>query len=146
MISYMRGDLLDVKQGIIVHGVNCQGIMGAGIALAIRSKWPRVFDAYQFRCAEHRPAALLGTVQLVEINPELLVANAFTQLHLGRRAVSYDALAECFERLGEMAGSRNLALHFPLIGSGLGSGKWRIIERIIDESAVTPEKFLWVLP
>ena len=32
------GDILDIEKGIIVHQVNCQGVMGAGLAKQIKSK------------------------------------------------------------------------------------------------------------
>jgi O-acetyl-ADP-ribose deacetylase (regulator of RNase III) len=35
MIETRKGSLLDAT-GIIVHGCNCQGVMGSGVALAIK--------------------------------------------------------------------------------------------------------------
>ena len=32
-------DLLDIEQGMIVHGCNAQGVMGAGVADQIRRKY-----------------------------------------------------------------------------------------------------------
>lgn len=148
MISRNVGSLLDVTHGILVHGVNCQGMMGAGIAAAIASKWPNVLHRYRLFCRDRgteHAYTMLGQVQLVEIAPELFVANAFTQPDPGPCA-SYDAIAECFERLGGMAGARNLPLHFPLIGCGIGGLRWPVVAAIIDECAITPEKHLWVLP
>ena len=44
MIKNTIGDLLNIKQPIIIgHQVNCLGIMGAGIAKSIKSKWFNVF-------------------------------------------------------------------------------------------------------
>lgn len=40
MIKIVKGDLLKVEKGIIVHQVNCQKTMGSGIALSIRKKYP----------------------------------------------------------------------------------------------------------
>jgi len=41
------GDILKVKSGFIVHQVNCQKVMGGGLALAIRKKWPIVYERYK---------------------------------------------------------------------------------------------------
>ena len=43
MIEYVRGDLLNVRDGLILHGVNCQRKMNAGIAKQIREKYPEVY-------------------------------------------------------------------------------------------------------
>lgn len=40
MIEYRKGNLLDITSGVIVHGCNMRGVMGSGVALAIRNKYP----------------------------------------------------------------------------------------------------------
>ena len=37
MITEKRGDLLNAKENIIAHQVNCKGVMGAGIAKLIKN-------------------------------------------------------------------------------------------------------------
>lgn len=32
MVKHIKGDILDVTEGIIVQQVNCFGVMGAGLA------------------------------------------------------------------------------------------------------------------
>ena len=39
-----HGDILSVANGIIVHQVNAQGVMGSGLAKQIREKYPMAFD------------------------------------------------------------------------------------------------------
>lgn len=156
MITTIKGDLLKEKHGIIVHGCNCLGVMGAGIALQIATKWPNVLNQYRMHLKRHgfgglgpKPAAprALGTYHVVPVGRELLVANAITQIDVGgTRPVSYDAVAQCFEALGKVAHELGLPLKFPAIGSGLGGGKWPIVAAIIDESVPdVVEKQLFVL-
>lgn len=38
MVKYIKGDILNVTEGIIVQQVNCKGVMGAGLAKQIRDK------------------------------------------------------------------------------------------------------------
>ena len=40
-------DILSVTKGIITHQFNCQGVMGCGIELQIRQKWPEVYQRYK---------------------------------------------------------------------------------------------------
>ena len=39
------GNILSNNSGIIVHGVNCQKVMGSGIALQIKNQYPIVYSS-----------------------------------------------------------------------------------------------------
>ena len=49
-IQYLKGDIFDSKAQIIVNTVNCQGVMGKGLALAFKERFPDMFAAYQHDC------------------------------------------------------------------------------------------------
>lgn len=140
MISYMEGDITRVSSGIIVHGVNCQGMMGSGVAKAVQAKWPQVYDSYcshigGYLDGRHTRSELLGRIDVVEIDPFLTIVNAFTQLNYGKdgkRYVSYDAVARCFEAIAFVAKEKDKWIYIPQIGAGLGGGNWSVISRIID--------------
>lgn len=36
MIKIIQGDLLEAKENIIAHQVNCKGVMGSGVAKQIK--------------------------------------------------------------------------------------------------------------
>lgn len=44
------GDILESKAQTLVNTVNCVGIMGKGIALEFKSRFPEMFKDYQMRC------------------------------------------------------------------------------------------------
>ena len=46
-MDFIQKDITTERHGLIIHGVNCQGVMGSGVALAIRNKWPVVYDEYK---------------------------------------------------------------------------------------------------
>lgn len=135
-IIYRKGNLLDVQSGVIAHGVNCQGVMGSGVALAIKQKYPAAYSNYHKKCKDHfqwpdKPtSAMLGDVQVVKINDNLRVANCFTQDSYGinKRQVNYEAVSKCFRELD----IRFVEVNIPKIGAGLGGGNWKVIEAIID--------------
>lgn len=48
MIRIVDGDLFAARDvDIIAHQVNCQGVMGSGVALQVRKLFPDVFDGYK---------------------------------------------------------------------------------------------------
>lgn len=172
MITTHEGDLLTLEKGILVHGCNCLGAMGSGIAELIRRKWPEVYEEYKER--ENEVGLFLGDIVAVAggdfygsfsgivekgvvvvgtatIPPEVIVVNAMTQFNTAGSAddvvVDYDAISAAFSRIKILARDTGLPVHFPLIGCGLANGKWEEVAPRI-EAALGPdiEKHLWILP
>ena len=50
MIRYIAGDILNSNEDIIVQQVNCQNVMGSGLAKAIYTKWPVEQTGYHKYC------------------------------------------------------------------------------------------------
>ena len=50
MIDIINGNILNCSENIIVHQTNCLGVMGAGLALQLRKKYPIIFDKYKILC------------------------------------------------------------------------------------------------
>ena len=141
------GNLLDVTSGHIVHGCNAQGVMGSGVALAVKLKY---IDAYlDYRNIHCNTGLELGIAYPYEINDKLILWNAITQEGFGQptRNCSYDAIQTCFENINEAAISIATVpkeIHIPAIGAGLGGGNWEIIREIIEQTCTVPVT-LWLL-
>lgn len=149
------GSLLDeVKTGIILQQVNAQGVMGSGIAKSIRDRWESVWLAYaQKMGAPYTQSSggthLLGTIIPVEVEPDLWVINVVGQQFFGRdarRYTSYDALDKGLLEVKRWTLEHpRLDIHHPTIGCGLGGGKWKIVQAII-EAHLGPDTTLWLRP
>jgi O-acetyl-ADP-ribose deacetylase (regulator of RNase III)/uncharacterized protein YwgA len=50
MIKVLVGDLFQSKAQTLVNTVNCVGIMGKGIALGFKERFPEMFEDYEARC------------------------------------------------------------------------------------------------
>ena len=46
-IIFITGDLFDTKANVILHQVNCQGVMGSGIAAEIKRRFPQAYEDYK---------------------------------------------------------------------------------------------------
>lgn len=149
-IETRTGDMLALKRGILVHGCNAKGAMGAGIALAIKKQYPSAFRVY--REAYERNGLALGTITVAEPEPELVIVNAVTQDHWrdSNPAVvlaDYGAIEQAFRLVRGIALARKLPVHFPLIGCGLARGDWNeVAPRIERALGGDIEKYLWRLP
>lgn len=131
-------DLLSVPKGIIVHQVNCKGVMGRGLALAIRRKWPVVYDEYMRAYRQGKWS--LGKIQLVEVGPELYVCNLAGQDGWGTRKqqTNYDALEEAFFKVRMFHRPTYAPWNF---GCGLAGGDWSIVQPLVEK--VFPD-IVWV--
>lgn len=54
MLEFVKGDLFEIPADIRVNTVNCVGVMGAGVALAFKQRYPDMFKAYQRDCKDGR--------------------------------------------------------------------------------------------
>ena len=123
-VNYLNQDITTVNSGIIAHGVNCQGVMGSGVAKTIRNKWPIVYTEYM---KQPMSKEMLGHINMVYIADDLFVANCFTQEFYGREKKKYadiDAVSKCLEECVFFSKTLALPLYMPKIGCGLGGLDW----------------------
>jgi O-acetyl-ADP-ribose deacetylase (regulator of RNase III) len=52
MTTILTGNIFDTKCSTIVNPVNCEGVMGAGLALEFRLRYPQMFAKYEQLCQE----------------------------------------------------------------------------------------------
>lgn len=149
MIS-ISGDLLKQTTGLLVHGVNCQGVMGKGIALSIRKKYPQVFVDYKKFCKENKE--LLGKVIYTKITEELVIASLFSQQYYGNkpntRYVDYNAIELGFLTIASDIKENNredMIIKIPKIGATNGGGDWETIKQIIIDSTNNLNVELYIL-
>ena len=60
MLTFTSGNMFDTPADIRINTVNCVGVMGAGLALAFKTKYPDMFRDYQKACkaGEIKPGKL----------------------------------------------------------------------------------------
>jgi O-acetyl-ADP-ribose deacetylase (regulator of RNase III) len=140
MIKEVKGNILEAPEDVICHQVNCMGVMGGGLALQIKNKYPEVYPAYKAYCKgckDSNPKNLLGEVQTVPVYDGKIIANLFGQFDYGRDKLytDYEALKESLEGILNIAtlySSDSIALPYKL-GCGLAGGDWNIVYNIIEE-------------
>jgi len=141
VIRIVNGDLLEAKEKVICHQVNCQNAMGSGVAKAIYSVYPEVKEEYHKRCDQIPKRNLLGSIQVVPIKSSTnhkMVINIFGQYDYGRKKkqyTNYHALKHAFTLINDMVESGTLLeseLAFPhCFGCGLAGGDWAVVEDLM---------------
>lgn len=149
MIKFIIGDVFESDADVICHQVNCLGIMGGGIALTIRKKFPDVYVAYKNHCdglGLEDMRSLLGTVLYVPTTTlkgkDLIIANVFAQLDIGCGVrTNYEAIEAGFRDIKKTYSGTNKTVAIPYgIGCGLAGGDWdrviAIINDVFDDDSV----------
>ena len=138
----LEGNLLDTPFQFIAHQVNCKGVMGAGLALQIRNKYPEVYNDYKTFCDICVTKSPLGKSLCVWTKDNHCIINVFGQFGYGRRQqqTDYDALYSGFATAAEEIRNTfldgNPCYQIPIaipygIGCGLAGGDWEKVEEIL---------------
>ena len=94
-VEIIYGNLLESNANLICHQVNCLGVMGSGVALQIKNKWPIVFAEYRNLWEKYKNNIpyLLGMAQKVYLKEEsefnqdpMYVINMFAQINYGKNS------------------------------------------------------------
>lgn len=118
---------------IIVHQVNCRGVMGAGFARYVRKIYPNCYEQYRKMCQNNSPQSLLGTFQ--EYNGENdIIINLFSQDRYGRVGVftDYEAMERGLKDLRKKYPKESIIAPYK-IGCGLAGGDWEVVSEILKK-------------
>ena len=82
--KYIKDDITKTTCQAIAHGVNCQGVMGSGVAKVLYTVFPIVKESYlKFYNNRKKPLMqtdwFLGKINSVFVNTDLIVYKCFTQ-------------------------------------------------------------------
>ncbi|MGW4115022.1 type II toxin-antitoxin system antitoxin DNA ADP-ribosyl glycohydrolase DarG [Actinosynnema sp. NPDC004786] len=132
MIIEQQGDLLAADVDALVNTVNCVGVMGKGLALQFKNRYPENFDAYARACKKGE--VQLGRMYVVEL-PSLVgpryIVNFPTKGHWkakSRLTDIKDGLADLADVIARL-GIKSIAI--PALGSGNGGLDWQEVEPAI---------------
>lgn len=123
------GNLLKAEADAIVNTVNCVGVMGKGIALQFKKKWPENYKAYKKAC--DAGAVRPGTMHVHDLGelagkPHFII-NFPTKDHWrGKSQMAFveDGLKDLVNVVKRM-GIRSIAI--PPLGCGNGGLEWSVV-------------------
>ena len=130
-LRFTKGDMFNTPADILINTVNCVGVMGAGIALKFKQRYPRMFDEYRRKCAagEIRPGELHIWQSL---NGERIV-NFPTKRDWRDNSRYEDVEAGLLALKRFLAGQGPVRVVIPALGCGNGGLDWSIVSAMISE-------------
>lgn len=134
------GNLFDSTAPALGHGVNCQGLMGAGVAKVFKEMFPKNYEAYNTNCDLKflRPGETF-----VYHEGDKHIFNMATQDQPGPDAQYRWVLKAATEAM-DMAERLNLdRIAIPLIGCGIGGLVWEPVEAILRATELSYPNTQW---
>lgn len=130
-----KGNILKSDAEALVNTVNCVGVMGRGIALQFKKKFPENFVAYKRACDANE--LVLGEVLVFDtgkmFSPRYII-NFPTKNHW-RANSRIEDIATGLESLVAVVRERNIeSIAIPPLGCGLGGLDWADVRPLIVEA------------
>jgi len=125
VVQVLIGDLFSSKAQTLVNTVNCVGVMGKGVALEAKKRFPDMYEDYVARCEFHE--VRLGEPYLYRRPTPPWILNFPTKDHW-RSVTKLDDIVRGLEHL--IAHYREWeikSLAVPPLGCGNGQLEWRIV-------------------
>lgn len=118
-IKIITGNIFTTKCQTLVNTVNCVGVMGAGIALECRLRYPEMFKIYQSYCAENR--IQIGKLWIYrKTNDKRWILNFPTKKHW-KYPSQKEYLQEGLVKFIQTYEKQNItSIAFPLLGADKG--------------------------
>ena len=137
--EYACSDITEYDSSCIVNTVNCVGVMGKGVAKAVKKKYPWSVFPYVECCKNNllSPGDILPVSLTVESKGELIhyptIIHAATKNHW-RRKSKLEWVESCLSRINEYVTINQIkSLSIPKLGCGLGGLEWKIVEELYDQ-------------
>ena len=111
-------DIWDNDTGIVLIPVNCEGVMGLGLAKDCKEKYPDVYKDYRALCKSGK--FILGTMKLYLIRDDYAILLIPTK-YKWRNASKLEWVERVLEKLGDCIPRSPMdSFHVPPIGWGAG--------------------------
>jgi O-acetyl-ADP-ribose deacetylase (regulator of RNase III)/uncharacterized protein YwgA len=127
-VRVLEGDLLKSNMHALVNTVNTVGIMGKGVALEFKKRYPAMYLDYVKRCDRHE--VKLGEPYVYQDDDHLIV-NFPTKQHWRSVSRLSDIVAGLEYLEGHYKDWEIRSLAVPPLGCGNGQLEWRVIGPIL---------------
>lgn len=136
MIKYVDGDFFNFDADIRINTVNCVGVMGAGVALAFKNKYPEMYKEYKKACinGEIRPGKPQVWFDGDLFSKGVTIINFPTKDHW-RKPSEYEYIEQGLIWLRDYLKqySNDFTITVPALGCGHGGLDWNIVKELIKK-------------
>ena len=128
MVTFIKGDIFRSPAQVLTNTVNCVGVMGKGVALEFKNRYPQMFSDYKSKCDQGKVKP--GQPYLWE-DDSVQILNFPTKRNWRDNSLLQDIeeglkhIASSYEQMGIQS------IAMPALGCGLGGLKWSEVQPLI---------------
>lgn len=134
MIEYNEGDILLSDCQVVCNPVNCEGVMGKGLAAQFKKMYPLMFEDYKYVCSSSllKPGMIhVWPLPGVGRNPRLIF-NVATKARWTSRS-EIGTIVKAVGWINEMIIRHSVdSIAIPALGCGEGGLKWLDVRPILE--------------
>jgi O-acetyl-ADP-ribose deacetylase (regulator of RNase III) len=134
-MRFTEGNLLDANVEAVVNTVNTVGVMGKGIALMFKERFPDNYKAYARACeAKEVQIGKMFVTAGVELDGPGWIINFPTKKHW-RQPTKLEWIREGLAALKEVIRQKNIrSIAIPPLGCGNGGLNWKVVRPLIENA------------
>jgi O-acetyl-ADP-ribose deacetylase (regulator of RNase III) len=133
-MKYIKGNILESNTEVIINPVNTVGIMGKGLALEFKQKFPYNYKLYKEACKNE--TIDIGKLLLVDeshLENKKFIINFPTKKHW-RNPSKIEYIEEGLKDLIHIIEKNNFeSIAIPALGCGLGGLKWEHVRLLLEK-------------
>lgn len=133
MITLTKGNIFDADVEALVNPVNCVGVMGKGLALQFKKKYPANFNHYEIACLNG--IVRIGFVSAFRENK--LIINFPTKVHWKDNSEPLYIKTGLESLITTIDLIKINSVAIPPLGCGLGGLDWNDVKPLIIEAMET---------
>lgn len=138
-------NFFDDTANVYINTVNCVGVMGNGIALEFRNRYPEMYEYYSILCS-HK-AINIGSISSFTTRDNKTIINLPTKKHWRNPSKYSYVLLGLIDLEDELHSiNKDCTIHMPAIGCGLGELRWDIVKVLICEVLQNVTQLIKVFP
>ena len=129
-IKIIHGNIFNSKCQTIVNTVNCTGVMGKGLALEFKNRYPKMYELYKKHCEEKN--LTIGKLWLHK-EQDRWILNFPTKLHW-RYPSKIEYIEKGLQKLVKSYKKRKItSIAFPQLGTQSGKLSWEIVRPLMNK-------------
>lgn len=130
MIEYVEGNIFDSPAQVIVNTVNTVGVMGKGIALEFKNRYPQMFEKYKIACEKR--LLTIGKLMLISAPDHMLLLFPTKENWRFPSKLSY--IEQGLKRFCDNYAQRGItSIAFPKLGCGNGDLDWNDVRPLMEK-------------
>lgn len=129
MIEYIEGDIFDSPAQVIVNTVNTVGVMGKGLALSFKKRYPDMFESYKKVCEKHQ--LTIGKLMLHQEADHWILL--FPTKENWRNPSKLEYIEKGLMKFVSTYAEKHItSIAFPKLGCGNGELDWNLVRPLME--------------